>query len=132
MECDSGNTPLHAAVNKGNMNLVEILLQSLEIDLSENADEEYDAIPNSARTSRQRQIDVNKINRKCMDATPLHLAVWNDYNEIALKLIQARADPYMKMNGISTAFDLARDNSNEVLFELLHEYYNSIKDKPKP
>lgn len=57
-----------------------------------------------------------------MNATPLHLAVWNDYNEIALRLIQANADPYLKMNDISNAFDLARENSNDVLLELLNDF----------
>ena len=57
-----------------------------------------------------------------MNATPLHLAVWNDFNEIALRLIQANADPYLKMNDISNAFDLASENSNDVLLELLNDF----------
>ncbi|CAF0744710.1 unnamed protein product [Brachionus calyciflorus] len=110
--CDSGNTPLHAAVNKGNLKLVEILLESQEHRDSNKNDD------------RIIQLDVNKANPKCMNATALHLAVWNDYNEIAIKLVQNNADPYLKMNGEATAFDLAKENSNEVLHDLLLEYSN--------
>lgn len=64
-----------------------------------------------------------------MNATALHLAVWNDFSEIAIKLIQANANPYLKMNDISTAFDLAKESSNEVLYDLLVEYSNMNKNK---
>ena len=64
-----------------------------------------------------------------MNATPLHLAVWNDYTDIALRLMQANADPFLKMNGLSNAFELARENSNEVLYDLLIEFSNSNKEK---
>lgn len=114
-ECDSGNTPLHAAVNKGKLELVEIILESLSNTTTEK--------------SNSIILDVNKINKKCMNATALHLAVWNDYTDIALRLIQANSDPYLKMNGISDAFDLARENSNEILYDLLSEFFNSTKGK---
>lgn len=106
--CESGNTPLHAAVNKGNVKLVEILLESIEHRTTNN--------------DKVIELDVNKANAKCMNATALHLAVWNDYNEIALKLVQNNADPYLTMNGNTTALDLAKENSNEVLHDLLLEY----------
>lgn len=47
---DTGNTPLHAAANNGNVNLVTILLQN-------------------------PRIDINSKNPQCEDATPLHLAI---------------------------------------------------------
>lgn len=47
---DTGNTPLHAAANNGNVNLVAILLQN-------------------------PRIDINSKNPQCEDATPLHLAI---------------------------------------------------------
>lgn len=47
---DTGNTPLHAAANNGNVNLVTILLQN-------------------------PRININSKNPQCEDATPLHLAI---------------------------------------------------------
>jgi hypothetical protein len=47
---DTGNTPLHAAANNGNVNLVTILLQN-------------------------PRIDINSKNPQCEEATPLHLAI---------------------------------------------------------
>ncbi len=111
--CDSGNTPLHAAVNKGNLKLVEIILQALEND---------ELLSQGETNEKNFRLNVNKTNPKCMNATSLHLAVWNDYNEIALRLIQANADPYLKMNDVSNAFDLARENSNDILLELLNDF----------
>lgn len=123
--CDSGNTPLHTAVNKGNLELVEALLDS--INFFEQHNEQHEEKANNFLSATvendktAKKLDVNKINEKCMNATPLHLAVWNSYNEIALKLVEHKADPYLKMNGLSNAFDLALDNSNHVLHELLTE-----------
>lgn len=111
--CDSGNTPLHAAVNKGKLYLVEALLQSLSNEINNNSDKKI------------FKLDIDKTNEKCMDATPLHLAVWNDFNEIVLVLLQSKANPNLKMNG-KTAFDMASENSNEVLIDLLNEYSSLI------
>lgn len=101
---------MHAAVNKGKLDLVEILLKSFS---NNNQNDSVNKIIH--------KLDINKPNEKCMDATPLHLAVWNDYNEIALVLLQANADPYLKMND-KNAFELAKDNSNEILYDLISEY----------
>ncbi|RNA22779.1 hypothetical protein BpHYR1_041616, partial [Brachionus plicatilis] len=86
-ECESGNTPLHAAVNKGNLKLVEILLESIENKVS-----------NKLNDKKIIKLDIDKLNSKCMNATALHLAVWNDFNEIAIKLVQNGADPFLMMN----------------------------------
>jgi len=48
--CDSGNSPLHVAVNLGNLSLVKMLL-------------------------RMPDIEVNRRNPQSENATPLHLAV---------------------------------------------------------
>lgn len=79
---------------------------------------------NQSENKIQRKLNVNKQNSKCLNATALHFAVWNDFNEIAIKLVQNGADPFLLMNGQSTAFDLAKENSNQVLCDLLLEYYN--------
>ncbi len=101
---------MHAAVNKGKLDLVEVLLKSLSNNIQ----------PDNS-TKKIYKLDINKPNEKCMDATPLHLAIWNDYNEIALVLLQANADPYLRMNE-KNAFELAKDNSNEILYDLISEY----------
>ena len=135
-QCHSGNTPLHAAVNKGNQTLVDIILQSLNNENEPLNTDTFESTSSSSllneeageQTSRSRKsfkLDINKINEKCMNSTALHLAVWNDFNEIALRLVQHNADPNLKMNGTATAFDLALENSNQVLYELLKEF-NSL------
>lgn len=95
------------------MKLVEILLEPRGSKDSDQSDEKI-----------YRELNVNKQNSKCMNATALHLAVWNDFNEIAIKLVQNGADPFLMINGQSSAFDLAKENSNQVLYDLLHEYFN--------
>ena len=121
--CDSGNTPLHAAVNKGNLELVELLLQS------SSQTNVVESVDSSGR--KVYKLDIDKPNPKCMNATALHLAVWNDFNEIAIKLIQANANPYLKMNEMTTVFDLAKESSNEILYDLLVEYTSMKKAEQK-
>ena len=82
--CDSGNTALHAAVNSAKKEIVEILLGS-------------------------KNLDINVVNKSCMNATALHLAVWHDSEEIAILLIKNKA------------FDLARENNNTFLLEIFDD-----------
>lgn len=139
--CDSGNTALHAAVNKGNLCLVEILLRANE-DSNNSSGQQEQRLKSPSLTSASTstsssststttdatlassgpRLDVNRANLKCMNATPLHLAVWNNYDEIALRLIEAKADPMLKMNGQSSAYDLARENNNQALADLMLEF----------
>lgn len=63
MAADTGNTPLHAAANNGNTELVTMLVKSADID-------------------------VNVQNPQCENATPLHLAVMHGkVKDISTKLI---------------------------------------------
>ena len=101
--CDTGNTPLHAAVNNGKLKIVEILLKSTHLN-------------------------VNLVNDSCMNATALHLAVWHSYDEIAITLVRNKADPYLIMGSGVNAFELAKENDNEVLAELLLEFYNETRN----
>jgi ankyrin repeat protein len=95
---------LHAAVNNGKIKIVEILLKSTNLN-------------------------VNLVNDSCMSATALHLAVWHSYDEIAINLVRNKGDPYLKMgiDGLN-AFELAKENDNQVLAELLLEFYNEEKN----
>ena len=97
--CKSGNTALHAAVNRAKLELVEILL-------------------------RCERVDVNRPNEKCMDVSALHLAVWNGLDEIAWRLASAGGDVHQCMcmadGSRVSALDLAK--SNESLYELLVEF----------
>jgi len=68
---------------------------------------------------------VNKRNEKCMDMTPLHLAVFNDYDEIAIRLVQSDANPNLKIKGEISALSMALENKNQVLYELLGDYYQN-------
>lgn len=116
--CDSGNTALHAAVNKGNAQLVDILLESL-------ATSRQDADEGAQRTQRDHhRLELDKPNLKCMNSTALHLAVWNDFTEIAVRLVQAGADPRLRMNDQLSVLDMAKENANQVLYELILEYSN--------
>ena len=129
--CNSGNTPLHAAVNKGKIELVNILLQSLsEAKVNEQEENIHNlefSVMMESRKKKTFTLDVNKINEKCLNSTALHLAVWNDYNDIAIRLVQSNANPYLKMNGQSTALDLVMENNNQTLYELLKEYSEAFQ-----
>lgn len=64
-----------------------------------------------------------------MNASALHLAVWHNYEDIAILLAHNGADPYIKMDGGSNAIELARVNDNEYLAEMLVEYSSGYAQK---
>lgn len=105
-------------MNQGDLVLVELLLKTLSVTNSDTI--KSSEVDDSKSVSK---LDVNQINEQCMNATPLHLAVWNDSTEIAIRLVQSKADPNLKMNGKDSAFDLALQNKNEVLYDLLGDYH---------
>ncbi len=125
---------MHAAVNQGNLVLVELLLKSLANDemAADNTQLQMSMTQSSLNSSVSLfntrptfKLDVNKRNEKCMDMTPLHLAVFNNYDEIAIRLVQSDADPNLKMKGEESAFSMALENKNQVLYELLGDYYHN-------
>lgn len=89
---DTGNSPLHAAANNGNTQLVTMLVKSPEIN-----------------------VDVT--NPQCENATPLHLAVMHGHRDVVKLLIIANADINLKMGDL-TAVDIARDFGHSDLIEL--------------
>ncbi|KAK3091148.1 hypothetical protein FSP39_017513 [Pinctada imbricata] len=80
---DTGNTPLHAAANNGNVELVTMLLQNPRINL-------------------------NCKNPQCDNATPLHLAVMMGNKEVVEKLVKLGADTKLKMGELDIE-EIARD-----------------------
>ncbi|KAK0051744.1 hypothetical protein Bpfe_018751 [Biomphalaria pfeifferi] len=90
---ETGNTPLHAAANIGDLQIVELLCQC-------------------------DRINVNCVNYQCEQATPLHLAVMHGHTEIIECLLKHGADPLLKM-GQTTAVQLAKDLGNSQIISLL-------------
>eukprot|EP00794_Sanderia_malayensis_P020335 gene20335-22336_t len=93
----SGNAPLHAAISKGNMIIIKILVE------------------NGA--------NVNQGNAESQGATPLHLAAINGDLGIVKYLVENGADTMLSMGDHSnsiTAASLAKDLGHETIFEYLH------------
>ncbi|XP_067026895.1 putative ankyrin repeat protein RF_0381 [Acropora muricata] len=72
----SGNTALHAAVNTGNISMVQTLINA--------------------------GVKVNACNAECEGATPLHLAVMGGDSEMVSVLLQAGCDKNAKMGTPAT------------------------------
>ncbi|CAC5402293.1 unnamed protein product [Mytilus coruscus] len=89
---DTGNSPLHAAANNGNTEMVTILVKSPDIN-------------------------VNITNPQCENATAIHLAVMHGHKDVVKLLILANADLSLKMGDL-TAVDIARDFGHSELLEL--------------
>ncbi|XP_071107878.1 uncharacterized protein [Haliotis cracherodii] len=90
---DTGNTPLHAAANSGNLSLVVELLKC-------------------------PYVQVSAANPQCEQATPLHLAVMHGHEKVVEVLVEAKADLDAKMGDL-TPSDIARDFGKQDLQELL-------------
>ncbi|EDV27870.1 uncharacterized protein TRIADDRAFT_52847 [Trichoplax adhaerens] len=90
---ESGNTPLHAAIGRGDTLMVKWLLKI--------------------------GAKVNVINEQCNNATPLHLAVMNGDDAMVRSLVAAGADVYAKMGDL-TPLDIAKDFEMDNLIELLN------------
>ncbi|CAH1273006.1 TNKS [Branchiostoma lanceolatum] len=91
----TGNTPLHAAVNAGNAELVKTLVKA--------------------------GAEVNAANPQCDSATPLHLAVLHGDKETCEVLLTAGAQVTAEMGG-QTAEHLAVDLEHLELQQLLQSY----------
>ncbi len=64
-----------------------------------------------------------------MSMTPLHLAVWHGYEEIALCLAQSgAANPYAQTDDNKTVFDLAEANESHSLSELIADIYKNLRN----
>eukprot|EP00058_Branchiostoma_floridae_P013878 XP_002599366.1 hypothetical protein BRAFLDRAFT_64276 [Branchiostoma floridae] len=88
----TGNTPLHAAVNAGNVELVKTLVKA--------------------------GAEVNTANPQCDSATPLHLAVLHGDKETCEVLLSAGAQVSAEMGG-QTAAHLAADLGHLEIQQLL-------------
>jgi len=69
-----------------------------------------------------RHFDPNAPNVQLLSSTPLHVAVRNDDEEIALLLLKAGADPNIRNASRRTPFTAAVNSGNQQLVRLLHQY----------
>nr|XP_055074784.1 oxysterol-binding protein-related protein 1 isoform X2 [Misgurnus anguillicaudatus] len=112
-----------ASVINGNAEIPKDVTQSAEIrSMLEAAgrteerkleEQLLDAAREGTLTTLTRLLNMKKPpNINCRDLlgnTPLHCAAYRGQKECAIKLLQLRADPYIKNNNDQTVFDLASD-----------------------
>ncbi|KAF6032477.1 FAM220A [Bugula neritina] len=94
--CDTGNSPLHVAVNLGNYNLIQLLLNMPDIQ-------------------------VDRENSQCDGATPLHLAILHGSADTVRMLLKAKANPNKLMAGqsaIAMADEFGHSHITAILCEL--------------
>lgn len=96
LPADTGNTPLHAAANNGNAELVRILLQ----------------VP---------WLKVNATNPQCDHATPLHLAAMHGHTGVVELLLENKASCKMMMGDLEIE-TIAKDFGHDDIVELLKKY----------
>jgi len=91
----SGNTPLHAAINTGNINIVKLLINA--------------------------GANVNAWNPECEGATSLHLAIMSGNTEMVSVMLEADCDLTVKMGipATVTPMSLAEDLELHEVVELL-------------
>ncbi|KAK3703599.1 hypothetical protein QZH41_019148 [Actinostola sp. cb2023] len=94
----SGNTPLHTAVNAGNLNIVKLLAEA--------------------------GADMNAWNCDCEGATPLHLAIISDNKDMVHLLLSLDCDPTVKMGvpATVTPLKLAKDLGLDEVVSVLETF----------
>ena len=97
------NAPLHDAVNKGNLNMVDTILE-LEADINTQND---------------------------LGLTPLAIATLRGCEKIALYLLEKSADPEIQDKEGKTPYIHAKENGNKTLLPHLPERKWSLSDDPK-
>ncbi|EXA37748.1 hypothetical protein NW761_009922 [Fusarium oxysporum] len=109
-------TPLHIAVDWGNLEMVEIILSSrFFIDIDAKGEKEYTALGIAATTGRldivsmllDHGADPNMRNGQRNSSAPLHIAANKGHRSIVIELLKRGADPYPETTKESSAFHAA-------------------------
>ncbi|RKL24684.1 hypothetical protein BFJ68_g685 [Fusarium oxysporum] len=109
-------TPLHIAVDWGNLEMVEIILSSrFFIDTDAKGEKEYTALGIAATTGRldivsmllDHGADPNMRNGQRNSSAPLHIAANKGHRSIVIELLKRGADPYPETTKESSAFHAA-------------------------
>uniref|UniRef100_A0A0D2Y576 Nephrocystin 3-like N-terminal domain-containing protein n=1 Tax=Fusarium oxysporum (strain Fo5176) TaxID=660025 RepID=A0A0D2Y576_FUSOF len=109
-------TPLHIAVDWGNLEMVEIILSSrFFIDIDAKGEKEYTALGIAATTGRSDIVsmlldhgaDPNMRNGQRNSSAPLHIAANKGHRSIVIELLKRGADPYPETTKESSAFHAA-------------------------
>ncbi|KAF5553873.1 ankyrin protein [Fusarium napiforme] len=109
-------TPLHIAVDWGNLEMAEIILSSrLFSDIDAKGDKEYTALGIATTTGRldivsmllDHGADPNMRNGPQNSGAPLHIAANKGHRSIVIELLKRGADPYPETTKESSAFHAA-------------------------
>ena len=131
LRCESGRTPLHAAADSGNFEVVRILIEYDPAYI--NARDMHGWTPllwaSEGRNSKDGSVvrllleHGADIDTQCQDGrTPLHEASYYGALEVARLLLNHSADVEAKRNDGKTALQVAADRGHDKVVELLREH----------
>ncbi|KAF9773853.1 hypothetical protein IL306_008223 [Fusarium sp. DS 682] len=109
-------TPLHIAVDWGNLEMVEIILSSrLFSDIDAKGEKDFTALGIAATIGRldivsmllDHGADPNKRNGQRNSSAPLHIAASKGHRSVAIELLKRGANPYPDNTKESSAFHAA-------------------------
>lgn len=130
-EDKEGDTPLILAIDKGNAQMVKLLLQNgARVDMTEKSQNNTPLLiavdrkrPEAVKMLLLHDADPNLFNVE--KTTPLHLAVLHRSIETARQLVEHGADLNCRdINGFAPLHVAARDNYNNILSDLIQKGAN--------
>lgn len=124
-----GYTPIKYAIESGNTDVVEALLEKIEKDKQLNPNFLLDALHSACKTKNSRIESLKTILRRCAPAlvnhrnligkTALHIAIEDGDVAAVQCLLDAGADPSLRTFGFNTPSDLARRLDDEASRQIL-------------